>query len=92
MEQIQLIAITPEQLENAIINGVKKEIDSLKKHFQPQEPTQYLSRKDVAAILNTNTTTIFRWTKAKKLKAYGIGNRVYYKRHEVEQAIIALQE
>jgi len=32
-------------------------------------------------------STIWNWQKKGKLKAYGIGHRVYYKRHEVEQSI-----
>ena len=84
---IQLIQITPEELQNKIIEGVKAEIDSLKKEFQPKEPTEYLTRNQVRDLLQINLSTVHNLTKRGKLKAWAIGGRVYYKRNEVESAI-----
>ena len=87
METIQFIQMTPEQLQVAIIEGVRKELNELKKEFQPKEPTVYLSRHEVKQMLGINLTTLNNWTKKGILTAYGIGGRIYYKRHEVEEAI-----
>ncbi len=87
MKQIQFISVTPEQLQNAIIKSVNEQLEQLKKEFQPKEPTEYLTRNEVKELLNVDLSTVHNWTKRKKLRAYGIGNRVYYKRHEVEQSI-----
>ena len=87
MEQLQFISVTPEQLQNAIIAGVKIQIDQLKKEFQPKIPTEYMTRNDVKKLLNVDLSTVHNWTKKGKLKSYGIGSRVYFKRHEVEQSI-----
>lgn len=87
IETIQFISVTPEQLQNAIITGVKNQLEQLKKEFQPKEPTEYLTRHEVKELLNVDLSTVHNWTKRGKLRAYGIGNRVYYKRHEVEQSI-----
>ena len=87
METIQFIQITPEQFQAAIIEGVRKELNELKKDFQPKEPTAYLSRREVKQMLGINLTTLNNWTKKGILTAYGIGGRIYYKRHEVEEAI-----
>jgi hypothetical protein len=87
METIQFIQITPEQLQVAIIEGVRKELNELKKEFQPKEPTVYLSRHEVKQMLGINLATLNNWTKKGILTAYGIGGRIYYKRHEVEEAI-----
>ena len=38
MRQIQFISVTPEQLQTAIIEGVKTQLESLKIHFQPKQP------------------------------------------------------
>lgn len=84
---IQLIQITPDELENRIYNRVKAEIESLKKEFRPKEATEYLTRVEVRDLLHVNLSTVHNLTKRGKLKSYGIGSRVYYKRHEVEQAI-----
>ncbi len=84
---IQLIQITPDQLQDQIIQGVKTEIDSLKAEFQPKQPTEYLTRNEVKDFFRVDMSTIHNWTKRGKLKAYGIGNRIYYKRAEIEASI-----
>lgn len=87
MQQISVISVTPEQLQNAILEGVKVQIEQLKKEYQPKESTQYLTRNEVKELLNVDLSTIHNWVKRGKLRAYGIGSRVYFKRHEVEQSI-----
>ena len=87
MSTLQFIQITPEQFQETIISGVKIELEKLTKQFQPKEPTQYLTRNEVKQLLNVDLSTIHNWQKKGKIRAYGIGARVYFKRHEVEQAI-----
>ncbi len=90
MGTVQFIQVTPEQLQNEIIKGVKTELEQLKKDFQPKQPSEYLTRNEVAEMLKIDLSSVHNWTKKGKLKAYGIGGRVYYKRDEVENSIIEL--
>lgn len=92
METIQFIQTSPEQVTDVILQGFKSEIEKLKKDFQPKEPTEYLTRNELKDLLKCDLSTIHNWTVKGKLKAYGIGNRVYYKRDEVEKAIISLKK
>lgn len=92
MKQIQFIQITPQQLQDAIIEGVKTQLDNLKKDFQPKEPTEYLTRQDVSELLKIDLGTVHNWSKNGKLNPYGIGNRIYFKRKEVEKAIIQINK
>ncbi len=92
MESIQFIQITPEQLQNSIIEGVKFHIEELKKEFQPKTPTEYLTRKETAGALKVDLSTIWRWTNEGILQSYGISNKVYYKRKEVEEALTLLKK
>lgn len=87
----QLHNTTPEQLQDAILQGVRNQLEELKKEYQPKEPEDYLSRAEVAKLLKVDISTIFNWSKAGKIKRYGLGNRVYYKRSEIEESIIPLQ-
>jgi hypothetical protein len=91
METIQFIQTSPEQVTEVILQGVRNEIEKLKKDFQPKEPTEYLTRHEVKDLLKCDLSTVHNWTVKGKLKPYGIGNRVYYKRSEVEAAIISLK-
>ena len=83
---------TPEQLTEAILKGVDQRINDLKANFQPKEPTDYLTRNEVKELLKVDLSTIHNYTKKGKLKSYGIGNRVYYKRHEVENVLKPLNQ
>ena len=90
MTQIQFVGITPEQLKEAISQDIKNQIQELKKSISPKIPTEYLSRKGTAELLKINLSTLYNWTKEGKLQSYGMQGRVYYKRDEVESALIAL--
>lgn len=86
----QLHNTTPEQLQDAILQGVKQQLEELKKEYQPREPEEFLSRAEVAKMLKVDISTVHNYGKSGKLIRWGIGNRVYYKRSEVERAIIQL--
>ncbi len=87
MKQLQFIGVSPDDLKSAILSEIKTELKELKKEFQPKEPTEYLTRNEVRDLLKVDLSTIWNWQRKGKLKAYGIGNRVYYRRDEVEAAM-----
>lgn len=90
MQQLQFVATTPQQFRNDINKDVKSLLDELKKSFQPKTPEELLSRKETAKLLKINLSSLYNWTKDGRLKAYGISGKVYYKRSEVESALIEL--
>ncbi|MEO2062757.1 MAG: helix-turn-helix domain-containing protein [Christiangramia sp.] len=87
---IQLHNTTPQQFKDSILNGVKSQLEELKKSFQPKEPEEFLTRSEVAEMLKVDISTVHNWTKAGKLQKHGLGKRIYYKRSEIENAIIEL--
>lgn len=92
MKQIQFIGISPTELKAEIVKDLKNSlIPELSKQFQPKTPTEYLSRKDVAKMLQINLSTLHSWSKKGVLKANSIQGRIYYKRREVENAIVELK-
>lgn len=84
---IQFIQTTPEELKCEILQGVKNQIDDLKKDFQPKEPNEYLTRQEVAKMFKVDLSTIHNWVKAKKLNPLGLGSRVYFRRSEIEASL-----
>jgi hypothetical protein len=46
-----------------------------------------LSRLETSKLLKINLSSLWKHTKSGKLKSYGIGNRVFYKKGEVMQSI-----
>ena len=81
-----ILNTTPEELLRPI-QELKQQLEDLKRNLQPKEPEEYLSRSEVAKLLKVDISTVHNWGKAGKLRRHGLGNRVYYKRSEVEQAI-----
>lgn len=51
-----------------------------------------LSRKEVAAYFKVNISTVRNWTRQGILRKYGVGDRVYYKRAEIEEVLIEINE
>ena len=91
MQTIQFIQITPEQLQNSIIEGVKHQLEEFKKYLKPIEPNEFLSRLEVAKMLSVDLSTVHNWKTKGILTAYQIGGRVFFKRKEVENAIVKLK-
>jgi excisionase family DNA binding protein len=90
VQQIQMISVTPEQLQNAIIEGVKTQLESLKTHFQPRQPKIYLSRAEVSKMLNVSLVTLNKWNKNGTLNAVGLGGRVLYRQEDIDSKIVEL--
>ena len=91
MSQIQLINISPKQLEESIIEGVKTQLEELKKFYQPKKLTQFITRQYVAdEMLHCTLSTIHNLTKKGILQKYQCGGRTLYKREEVLSAIIKI--
>ncbi|WP_430427416.1 helix-turn-helix domain-containing protein [Maribacter litoralis] len=89
-QTVQLISITPQELQEVITAGVKKQLEEFKKDLGKSYQLDLLSRADVAKLLQIDLSTVHNWTKKGTLTSYGIGNRVYYKLEEVESAIVRL--
>ena len=54
----------------------------------PQE--ELMTRKEVAAFFKINIATVRNWTIQGTLKKYGVGDRVYFKRTEIETLLIRI--
>ena len=91
-ERMQLISLTIQDLENLFGQVIKTEFEAVKKHLQPKQPTEYLTRKEVSEMLKIDISSVHNWSKREILIPHQIGNRVYYKLQEVEDAIVKLKK
>lgn len=88
MSTIQFIGTNPTELITELKNSLIPELtEQLSAQFQPKQPTEFLSRSEVCKLLKIDLSTLHRWRKDKTIPSYGMGNRVYFKRSEVEQII-----
>lgn len=83
--------VTPEQIYT-LFQGLQHQLDDIKLNFEPRIPEEYLTRNQVCLILKVNLSTLWNWQKKGKLVPYGIGNRVLYKRSDIDAVLIPLGE
>lgn len=88
MSTIQFIQTTPEQLQELISEGVRKQLQEFLEVYKPQQPNDYLTRSEVCEMLKIEVTTIHNWSKSNILKPRKIGGRVYFLRSEIYDSIV----
>jgi hypothetical protein len=81
--QIFLNGITIEQLAEAIKPLLQPQ--TTKESQQPAN--DLMTRKEVCTLLSINFSTLWKHTKSGKLLKSGIGNRVFYSRRQVLEAV-----
>jgi excisionase family DNA binding protein len=81
MNQIFLTGITLLQLAEALKPLLQQPV------AEPQPVNDLLTRDEVCKLLNLNKTSLWKHTRSGRLKSYGIGNRVLYKRAEILEAV-----
>ena len=81
---ILLHKVTPQQLADLIDERTQKSLDDFKKELLNKEANdELLTREQTCKYLQIDSSTLWHWTNKSKVKAYGIGNRRYYKRSEL---------
>ncbi|WP_370477079.1 helix-turn-helix domain-containing protein [Tamlana flava] len=83
----QLHSITPEQLTERIFKGLDERLNILKQNFEPKEPDELLTAKELENELKISPTTRCVWQKKGILKPKKIGNRTYYLRSEIKELL-----
>lgn len=81
--QIFLNGITVEQLAEAL----KFLLQNSTGNQETQLENDFITREEVCKLLSFNLTSLWKHTKSGRLKSYGIGNRILYKRSEVLLAV-----
>jgi hypothetical protein len=86
-----LVGLTIDELKNLVGQVIKTEFDAVKKHLQPKQPNDYLTRKEVSEMLKIDISSVSNWSKRGILKPLQIGNRIYFKLQDVENSIVQLK-
>lgn len=91
MSTIQFIPLEPQQLQEEIANTVKGQLQQFFNDIKLRQAEEWLTRDEVAKMLKVNISTINNWKKSGKLISYGIGNRIYFRKTEVEESLQRLK-
>jgi hypothetical protein len=93
IQTIQITQLSPEQFEEVMNKVVKSQFEAILKQIpQEQKKEDYLTRKQVSLLFQIPYSTLHNWCKKGKLKPYGIGNRVYFLRSDIEKALKPLNQ
>ena len=86
-DSIILQNLNTTDLTQLIKDGVKSQLEDLKKTLNTHNPDELLTREQTCKFLQIDSSTLWAWTKKGKVKAYGIGNRRYYKKAELLESL-----
>ena len=90
---ILLKELTIVQLQQLIGLSVKNGIQEFQSEIQSKDNSEeLLTREETCQFLKIDSSTLWAWTKASKVKAYGIGARRYYKRSELLECLTLLKK
>jgi hypothetical protein len=90
---ILLQELSIEQLQLLIGSSVKDGIQQFQKEIKSTENSEeLLSREQACKFLHIDSSTLWAWTNAGKLKAFGIGSRRYYKKSLIMESLTLLKK
>ena len=81
--------VSAEEITN-LFQGLQNQIKELKENFEPVKPTELLTVTECAELLKVDRSTLWNWQQKGTLCPFGIGARVYYRRSDIESALILL--
>lgn len=87
---ILLHNLAPKDLQELIEKTVIKQLETFVKNVPIENQDELLTRVEASNLLKINISTLHNWTKKGNIIAYGIGNRVYYKRGEFMGSLIRI--
>ena len=89
LNKIVFDVLTKDELKGIISNSIQEVIN--KNSVKEIKEEELLSREETSSLLKINLSTLWRWTKDGKVNAYGIGNRIFYKKDEIFNSLIKIE-
>ena len=86
METNMLIQISPEQLSQMIISGIREELQKFQSvSGEKSNNKDLMTRKEVCDYLQCSETSLWAWTKNGKIGATKVGKKkVLYRKNDVD--------
>ena len=81
------VAMPFDEFQELIQNTIKKELKNFSIIPQQIQAEELLNIEEAGALLHVSKVTIHKWKKNKLIQSYRIGRKVYFKRHELIEAI-----
>ena len=85
MKKEIFINLEIEDFENLIRNCIREELKEMTNHG---ENTDLLKANEVCEHLRISKVTLYKWMKQGKITGYHLGTRLFFKKTEVDNALI----
>ena len=86
--QIIFDVLSKEELKDLVGRSLEEVIKN--NSLTQSQDLELLTREETCKLLKVDSSTLWRWTNKGKIKAYGIGNRRFYKKEELLESLIKL--
>jgi len=87
---IQIEQISASQFV-AALKLLESKLDQILETPPPAPAPGYMNRQQVAKLLNISSVTVWDWTNKGFLKAYKLGNKVFYKASEIDASMTLME-
>lgn len=84
------VFLPTDDLNQLIEQSINKAFKTFTESFKPSSEPELMTRKEASQYLNINLSTLNTWTKKGVLTSYGIEGRIFYKRQDIEDALIKM--
>jgi len=93
-QRTEITSLNPEELTVLFEKVLDSKFTQAFKNLKQPDDERYLSRQEVAKLLDVDLTTIWRYCNSEKLTAYSIKGtkRVYFKKSEVIASLVKVNE
>ena len=78
----------PEDLQEMIREVVREELKSISVHKEEEE---LIKAEEACSYLKISKVTLYKWIRENKISAYHLGTRLYFKKSNLEKALILKQ-
>lgn len=88
----EIIVTNKNSIQEIIREEVKKALVEFSQWLEAMiiDTDRIYTREETIKYLGISPSTLNRWTKEGKIKAFGIGDRVYYKHIDIQGALVAI--
>ena len=92
MNKITFQEATIDELANALLLKLKESEDDLQKSQNKTDShEEYLTTVEVSQLFKISISTVHNWRKAGTLLACQIGGKVFFKRSDIDNAVVQLK-
>jgi predicted DNA-binding transcriptional regulator AlpA len=91
MKKLEMVCVTTEQLESLVKCAVKESFLEGNPQRKCDRQNDFLNREEVMKLLKISPGTLYNWTNQGKIRAYGLGAKIYYRQSEIESLLVPLK-